>query len=230
MVRQAKAVAMSQAPPPSTSSDGDVASDISDATVARLLRVVASVLVLCVVIIVGVAGTRWILAPSREEPLEAVDVGFLQDMIDHHEQAIVIANTYLANNADGGAAPYAREVPIFQGFELERMDKWLSEALLSRGAPNRVAMTWMSMGTPVSEMPGMQTPERIAELGAATGREADRLFFEIMSEHHSGGAHMADFAGAYANKGHIREFAEKMAYNQRIEVVEYDLAVKRLGL
>jgi len=82
----------------------------------------------------------------------------------------------------------------------------------------------------VAEMPGMQTPERIAELAAASGPDADRLFFEIMSEHHLGGAHMADFAAAYANNGDIREFAKKMAYNQRIEVVEYDLAVKRLGL
>ena len=28
----------------------------------------------------------------------------------------------------------------------------------------------------------------------------------------------------------FREFAEKMSYNQRIEVVEYDRAVERLGL
>ena len=227
MARHTKESTLSQDPSSTAPSDGH---DISDAAAARLLRVIAFTIAACVVIIGGIAVTRWILAPSREEALEAVDIGFLQDMIDHHEQAIVIANTYLANNSEGDAAPYAREVPMFQGFELERMDKWLSEAGLSRGAPNRVAMTWMGMGTPVSMMPGMQTPERIAELGAARGREADRLFFEIMSEHHNGGVHMADFAAAYANKGDIREFAKKVSYNQRIEVVEYDLAVKRLGL
>jgi len=227
MENQEEEVTVVDLPSPPARSDDQ---DISDAAATRLLRVIAFALVACVLVVGAVAVTRWILAPSRAEPLEAVDIGFLQDMIDHHEQAVLIATTYLDRNSDGGAAPYASEVPMFQGFELERMDTWLLDVGLSRGAPDRVAMTWMNMGTSVAEMPGMQTPERIAELAAASGPDADRLFFEIMSEHHLGGAHMADFAAAYANNGDIREFAKKMAYNQRIEVVEYDLAVKRLGL
>jgi len=101
---------------------------------------------------------------------------------------------------------------------------------MARGAPDRQAMAWMGMPTDVARMPGMQDPARMSQLAAATGADADRLFFEMMSEHHLGGAHMADAAAEGARRSDIREFAEKMSYNQRIEVVEYDQAVERLGL
>jgi uncharacterized protein (DUF305 family) len=88
----------------------------------------------------------------------------------------------------------------------------------------------MGEPTPIAEMPGMQTPERIAELAAARGSAADALFFEIMSDHHLGSVHMADFAAANADTELIRTFAGKVSYNQQIEVVEYDRAVERLNL
>ena len=40
---------------------------------------------------------------------------------------------------------------------------------------------------------------------------------------------MADAAATGANRSKIREFATAMSRNQRIEVVEYDQAIERLG-
>ena len=91
-------------------------------------------------------------------------------------------------------------------------------------------MVWMDEPTPVAEMRGMQTPERLQELADASGTEADRLFFEIMTDHHLGGVHMADHAAANGAREEITEFAESVSRNQRIEVIEYNLAVERLGL
>jgi hypothetical protein len=45
-----------------------------------------------------------------------------------------------------------------------------------------------------------------------------------------GGACTGDAAAAGARRSDIGAFAEKMSYNQRIEVIEYDQAVERLGL
>ena len=91
-------------------------------------------------------------------------------------------------------------------------------------------MEWMGEPTPVAKMTGMQTPERLQELADAEGAEADLLFFEIMSDHHLGGVHMADHAAANGARPDIVEFAEAVARNQRIEVVEYEGAMRRLGL
>ena len=76
----------------------------------------------------------------------------------------------------------------------------------------------------------MQTPERLQELSDASGTEADRLFFEIMTDHHLGGVHMGDHAAANGAREEIVEFAESVSRNQRIEVVEYRQAMERLGL
>lgn len=204
---------------------------VSDAVLRIILVSLAVVVALAVASVGFVAVAQWATrADDVIEPLGSVDIGFAQDMIDHHEQALLIANTLIENNPRGGAAPYAQEVIMFQELEISRMDGWLAEAGISRGRPDRTAMQWMGMGTPVADMPGMQVPSRINELAAARGAEADRLFFEIMSDHHLGGAHMADAAAAGARRGEVRAFAEKMAYNQRIEVVEYERAVERLGL
>jgi uncharacterized protein (DUF305 family) len=204
--------------------------DISDETLRRLLWLVGIVLSIGTLAALVVGAVVWAQGDKPLEPLGQVDVGFMQDMIDHHEQAVLIANTYLANNPNGGAYSYAIEVILDQRKELALMDKRLGEAGYARGAADRAAMTWMGMDVAVADMPGMQTPARIVELDAARGADADRLFFQIMSDHHLGGVHMSEYAAKYANRQAIRTSAEAMAYNQKIEVVEYEYAMERLGL
>jgi uncharacterized protein (DUF305 family) len=204
---------------------------ISDEAADRLYRFVF--VGIGVAILVGgfFALARWATSADDPEPtFGPVDIGFMQDMLDHHDQALAISEAYLANNPDGDAAPYASEVVLFQTRDIGRMEAWLAEAGLSRGVPDRQAMTWMSEPSTVAEMPGMQDPARIAELEAARGAEADALFFELMTAHHLGGAHMADYAVEHAGTELIRDFAAAVSYNQRVEVVEYEGAVERLGL
>jgi uncharacterized protein (DUF305 family) len=205
---------------------------LSDDAAERLLRVVLVVLATAVVTGLFAAAAIWALGADDEPPapMNAVDVGFLQDMLDHHDQALLISNLYLDNHPDGDAAPYAREVIMFQTRDIGWMEDWLAEEGYARGAPDRTAMEWMGEPSPVAEMPGMQTPERLQQLSDARGTEADRLFFEIMTDHHLGGVHMGDHAAANGARGEIIEFAESVSRNQRIEVVEYRQAMERLGL
>jgi uncharacterized protein (DUF305 family) len=205
---------------------------LSDAAVQRLLRLVLVVLVTAVVTGIFAAAAIWALTGDDDPPapMNAVDVGFLQDMLDHHDQALLISNLYLEAEPQGGAAPYAREVIMFQTRDIGWMEDWLADEGYARGAPDRMAMVWMDDPTPVAEMTGMQSPERLQELSDASGTEADRLFFEIMSDHHLGGVHMADHAAANGAREEITEFAESVSRNQRIEVVEYRQAMERLGL
>ena len=214
--------------------DAEPVSDdsLSDASVQRLLRLVLIVLVTAVVTGLFAAAAIWALGADDEPPapMNAVDIGFLQDMLDHHDQALVISNLYLDDNADGDAAPYAREVIMFQTRDIGWMEEWLAEDGYARGEPDRSAMVWMDEPTPVGEMRGMQTPEQLEELADAEGTEADRLFFVMMTDHHLGGVHMADAAAANGAREEIIEFAEAVSRNQRIEVVEYQRAMERLGL
>ncbi|MFN3255447.1 MAG: DUF305 domain-containing protein [Ilumatobacter sp.] len=212
-------------------SGADVGEVVSDAMFNRIVKIMLVVLA-GTVVVAGVAGVAvWAFSEDPvDQPMNAVDVGFLQDMIDHHEQALLISNIYLDERPDSGVAPYAREVLPFQEREIEWMKGWLAEEGYEIGEPDRMAMTWMGMSMPVGEMPGMQSPERLAELDAATGIDADRLFFRIMAEHHRGGIHMGDFASANGQRKRIIEFAASVSRNQTIEIVEYQAAWERLGL
>ena len=205
---------------------------MSDNAAERLLRLVLIVLATAVVTGLFAAAAIWALGADDDPPapMNAVDVGFLQDMLDHHDQALLISDLYLADQPQGDAAPYAREVIMFQTRDIGWMEEWLAEDGYARGEPDRSAMVWMDEPTPVGEMRGMQTPEQLEELADAEGTEADRLFFVMMTDHHLGGVHMADAAAANGAREEIIEFAEAVSRNQRIEVVEYQRAMERLGL
>jgi uncharacterized protein (DUF305 family) len=208
-------------------SDETVSDDLSD-RVMRWTLVGLGVVVL--IVAVSVVAT-WVGRSNDDTPdFAAVDVGFLQDMIDHHEQALVIANTLLEANPNGDAASYARDVILFQTRDIGRMETWLDDAGYTRGSPDRTAMVWMGEPTSVDTMPGMATPEQLDELANATGADADRMFFELMSTHHLGGVHMADYAAAHTQIPWLQTFAQAVSYGQRIEVVEYEQAMERYGL
>jgi uncharacterized protein (DUF305 family) len=89
------------------------------------------------------------------------------------------------------------------------------------------AMAWMDQPVPLERMPGMATEAQLDELQAATGPEADALFVELMAAHHEGGIHMAEFAAEHAHRADVRGLAERMAVNQRGEIVDLRNALAR---
>ena len=96
---------------------------LSDASMQRLLRGVMIAMAAIVVVGLFAGAALWASQGDDEPPppMNAVDVGFLQDMIDHHEQALLISELYLEDRPDGPAGAYAREVIMFQERDLEWM-------------------------------------------------------------------------------------------------------------
>jgi uncharacterized protein (DUF305 family) len=160
----------------------------------------------------------------------SVDVGFLRDMSSHHEQALGMAQLELVNGSDPAALSFAREILIFQSKEVGSMERLLATWGTGRGDPDREAMAWMGMGSPVDRMPGMATEEEMDALRDAQGTEADALFFELMARHHVGGIHMAEYAAAEAGTEDVRNYAAVVGRNQAIEVNEFAQTAERLGL
>ncbi len=160
----------------------------------------------------------------------AVDTGFSLDMIAHHEQAVEMALVQLGNDGDPTIAGFAREIVIFQQYEIGRMDEVLRDAGVSRDDRGPTAMAWMGMAVPVEDMPGLASAAELEELRAATGPAADALFLELMADHHRGGVHMAAYAAANATDPGVRALATRMERNQSIEINEYGQTAERLGL
>lgn len=67
-------------------------------------------------------------------------------------------------------------------------------------------------------MPGMATPEQIAELSDASGAEAERLYLTLMIAHHTAGADMAQAGAELVQEPRVRVAAEKMVASQVAEI------------
>lgn len=180
----------------------------------------------CALLGVGL-GTAW---SRRSSGPSDVDLGFLRDMIDHHDQAVAMALiTIRKDDIDGDVRRFATEVLIFQRWEIGLMDARLEEWGETRGSLERRAMEWMGMSSAVGAMPGMQAPEELELLDGARGAAADELFLTMMAEHHLGGVHMASFAESHGNDERVVSLAARMAANQRVEVNEYKALLERLA-
>lgn len=186
-----------------------------------------------VIIAVLAFAAGWKTGEPSIPPVDGVDVGFLRDMIDHHDQAVVMATYVLRRDAgvDVDTASYALEIIAEQRYEIGLMTAWLDDWGYGRGEPDRRAMGWMEMvPTPVIEMPGMQSEAQLRALDDATGRDADRRFIEMMVEHHEGGIHMGEFAEAHATDERIRTLAQRVVTVQRSEITDLRNLQVRLGL
>lgn len=187
------------------------------------------VLALALAFFVGAAG-YFVGVRTAGPPTSAVDEGFLQDMSDHHDQAVEMALLGIARATDPTVRHFATEVLIFQRRELGLLQAYQQERDITPAVydPDRTTMAWMDMSRPLSEMNGMASPEQLDQLAAATGTEFDQLFLELMQNHHRGGIHMAEYAEANAADPKIRTLAGQMARNQAAEVNEYQLSIDRL--
>jgi len=191
----------------------------------RLGRVV--VLVVACAFLAGAVG--YLIGDRTSGPPDsAVDTGFLQDMIDHHEQAVSMASVTTAGASDPIVRDMAREVLIEQRYEIGLMDGYLQARDEGRGDPDRERMTWMGQGMPLADMPGYATPEQLDELQSASPEDQNLLFLKLMTAHHQGGVDMAEYAARHAEDPRVRHLAEVMARVQRQEIREYQLQAEQL--
>lgn len=160
---------------------------------------------------------------------DSVDVGFLQDMISHHQQAVQLGAVGAEISTDPTTRHFAQEALISQQYEVGYMTAILESWGYGTGDLDRDAMAWMNAPVAVDDMPGMLTSKQLNEYRVMSGDEADRAFLRLMSEHHRGGLHMAVYAAKHASDERVRSLAERMAVNQRAELAEYSRAAENLG-
>lgn len=159
-----------------------------------------------------------------------VDIGFAQDMVVHHAQALVMAGLAHDRTDDPALLAIARQILLGQSREPGILQGWLilwQQPQLPSGPP----MTWMSSGehgehggrasdggASVAPMPGMATQAQLDRLGRRTGDRFDALFARLMIRHHLGGIAMAREAAERAALLEVRTLATGMERDQLQEV------------
>jgi uncharacterized protein (DUF305 family) len=130
-------------------------------------------------------------AGTARAPANEADVAFMTDMIGHHAQALVMARLAPSHGASPAIQTLGERIIVGQQDEIDLMQRWLRD----RGQPvpgTELQDHSMHGGDPARLMPGMLTPEQMAQLDQARDAGFDRLFLTLMMQHHRGALTMVD--------------------------------------
>jgi uncharacterized protein (DUF305 family) len=140
------------------------------------------------------------------------DVGFAQNMIPHHQQAIEMSDILLAKHAiDPQVIDLATKIKAAQGPEIKQMQGWLTQW----GAPPTSG--GHDMGDMGDSM-GLMSPDQMTALKNAKGVEASRLFLTGMIAHHQGAIAMAQPEIGNGQSPQAVELAKSIATTQQQEI------------
>jgi uncharacterized protein (DUF305 family) len=188
----------------------------------RVRVVVVAIALVVAGIAVGAAGGV-LLVPAPARPPAApsmVDIGFSQDMIVHHQQALEIAGI-VRGRLGPSAGTVAATIENAQQREIGLMQGWLS-AWDAPQVSGDEPMAWMAgkhdHGDAGAPMPGLLTRAELDELGVLGGAELESRFIRLMIRHHQGGVEMATIAVREAALPQVRAQARLMVAEQRKEM------------
>jgi uncharacterized protein (DUF305 family) len=160
----------------------------------------------------------------------AVDVGFLRDMMDHHEQAIEMSVTALRRAQSSDVRQEALNIVLGQRGEYVQMLDRLRAYGVEVDQPDDMAMGWMGMApVPVNQMPGLATEAQMRELKDAAGNDLDITFAKLMIVHHRAGAEMAQYAVDNAEDTFAIGLASEMVRTQESEIQDLRKFIRMLG-
>ena len=187
----------------------------TDAAWARRARTWLLPLVLATAVVAVLAGLLLGRGLAVQPPAaDAVTIGFLQDMKVHHAQAVAMSEIVHRRSSDRDLSYLAFDILSTQQGQIGIMSGWLEmygAAQSAVGAP----MTWMGHDGP---MPGMATPEQVAELNALPEAQMEQAYLRLMIEHHRGALGMAQYAAEQADSPAVARLAQKMYVGQESEI------------
>ena len=161
-------------------------------------------------------------ADSGRPAYTAADVRFMQGMIAHHAQAVVMAGWAPTHGARADVRTLAARLEVAQRDEIAFMQRWLRERRETVPDPDsQHHRADHATSMPEALAPGMLTPEQMKQLDAATGAEFDRLFLTFMIQHHEGALTMVQqlFSSPGAGQDvYVFRFASDVEADQTTEI------------
>lgn len=89
------------------------------------------------------------------------------------------------------------------------------------------SMTGSGMGG--SSMPGMMSEEQMTQLQNATGADFDRMFLQMMTEHHEGAVTMAQTEQQQGQNPQAMELADSIVTSQTAEIDQMNQMLTAMG-
>lgn len=153
-------------------------------------------------------------ATSKAGDHNDADVTFAKDMIQHHRQAVDMAELADDRASSKEIKDLATKIKGAQDPEIKTMSGWLT----SWGEEVPKDMGDMEGHDMSSGMPGMMSNEDMEKLEKASGAEFDKMFAEMMIKHHEGAIEMAKTEKSKGKYGPATELADEVIKAQTAEI------------
>ena len=148
------------------------------------------------------------------------DVKFLQGMIVHHEQAIIMSEMANERTNNKTILDLAKRIDVSQKDEINFMESWLKQrneyADSSHSDHHMHESHHMHMN-----MAGMATPKQLNDLSNSKSTDFDRLFLQLMITHHDGALEMVEELKKYPGNAYdpiLNEFVSDLVNDQGVEI------------
>lgn len=142
---------------------------------------------------------------------------FLQMMIPHHQQAIVISDLAISISINEDILKLANQIKGAQAPEIDQMKSWLKAAGLGEDP-----------GHSMHAMAGMLTDSQLEQLKNSTGKDFDRQFLSGMIAHHQGAVEMVRMIENSSDLK-LRDFGEQINQSQSSEIAVMKQLLKSIG-
>ncbi len=158
------------------------------------------------------------------------DVKFLQGMIVHHEQAILMSEMADIRTNNETIIDLAKRIDASQKDEINFMESWLKDRdefnnVANNGHQNHKMHASM-------KMEGMATPKQLDDLKNSNGTDFDRLFLKLMINHHDGALEMVEELKKYPGNSYdpiLNEFVSDLINDQGVEIERMNIILVGLS-
>jgi uncharacterized protein (DUF305 family) len=177
----------------------------------------------------GMSMTNTAAPSSNASAHNAADIAFAQEMIMHHQQALSMAALAAQRASATQVKDLAGRIEKAQQPEIQQMTGWLAQWGVTSGSsmpsmPSMPSMTGMTGGSMPSatngSMPGMMSDSDMRKLQEATGTAFDKMFLQMMTDHHQGAVQMANTELATGANPDAKTLAQNIIEAQTAEIDE----------
>ncbi len=148
------------------------------------------------------------------------DVKFLQGMIVHHEQAIIMSEMANERTNNKTILDLAKRIDVSQKDEINFMESWLKQRNEYADSPHNDHHIHESHHMHMN-MAGMATPKQLNDLSNSKSTDFDRLFLQLMITHHDGALEMVEELKKYPGNAYdpiLNEFVSDLVNDQGVEI------------
>ena len=147
------------------------------------------------------------------------DVKFLQGMIVHHEQAILMSEMADIRTNNKTILDLAKRIDASQKDEINFMESWLKDRDEFNNISNNSHQNHKMHAS--MKMEGMATPKQLDDLRNSKSTDFDRLFLKLMINHHDGALEMVEELKKYPGNAYdpiLNEFVSDLINDQGVEI------------